>query len=94
MAKPGPNWDDPPGRDDAPEPSIELARAQGVAPERLSVIDTIRWLIGTEGDGDIGVLVVNPARVEPRVVKRRPKPYYRMTIPRSELRKKSPMKGF
>lgn len=73
------------------------ARAQGVAPERISVIDTIRWLIGTEGDGDVSVLKVNPARpgrVEPRVVKRRPRQYYRMKIPRSKLRKKLPMKGF
>jgi hypothetical protein len=77
--------------------TTEAARVQGVAPERISVIDTIRWLIGTEGGGDVGVLVVNPARpgrVEPRVVKRRPKQYSRMTIPRSELRKKLPMKGF
>jgi hypothetical protein len=46
---------------------------------------------------EVSVLKVNPARpgrVEPRVVKRRPKQYYRMTIPRSELRKKLPMKGF
>jgi len=77
--------------------TTESAWAQGVAPERISVIDTIRWLIGPEGDGDVTVLKVNPARpgrVEPRVVKRRPKQYYRMTIPRSELRKKLPMKGF
>ena len=77
--------------------TTESARVQGVAPERVSVIDTIRWLIGTEGDGDVTVLIVNPARpgrVEPRVVKRRPKQYYRMTVPRSELRKKLPMKGF
>jgi hypothetical protein len=77
--------------------TTESARAQGVAPERISVIDTIRWLIGTEGDGDLRVLVVNPARpgrVEPRVVKRRPKQYSRMTEPRSELRKKLLMKGF
>ena len=43
------------------------------------------------------MLVVNPVRpgvVEARVVKRRPKPYYRMTEPRAELRKKLPMKGF
>ena len=78
--------------------TTESAWAQGVAPERISVIDTIRWLIGTkEEGGDVTELVVNPARpgrVEPRVVKRRPKQYYRMTIPRSELRKKLPMKGF
>jgi hypothetical protein len=77
--------------------TTESARVQGVAPERVSVIDTIRWLIGTEGDGDVAVLKVNPTRpgrFEPRVVKRRPKQYYRMTKPRSELRKKLPMKGF
>src|SRR5262245_35294859 len=69
--------------------TAESARVQGVAPERVSVIDTIRWLIGTEEEGgDVSKLVVNPARpgrVEPRVVKRRPKQYYRMTEPRSEL---------
>jgi hypothetical protein len=73
------------------------ARAKGVAPERISVIDTIRWLTGIEEAGDVTVLVVNPlrpGRVEPRVVKRRPKQYYRMTKPRSELRKMLPMKGF
>lgn len=78
--------------------TTESARVQGVAPERISVIDTIRWLIGTEEEGgDVAKLVVNPSRpgrVEPRVVKRRPKQYYRMTKPRSELRKKLPMKGF
>jgi hypothetical protein len=76
--------------------TTESARAQGVAPERVSVVDAIRWLIGTEGDGDVRVLVINPkrpGRVEPRVVKRRPKQYLRMTEPRSVLRKKLPMKG-
>jgi hypothetical protein len=77
--------------------TTESARAQEVAPERISVIDTIRWLIGVEGEGDVTVLVVNPVRpgrVEPRVVKRRPKQYRRLTEPRAELRKKLPMEGF
>jgi hypothetical protein len=77
--------------------TTESARAQGVAPERISVIDTIRWLTGVEDAGDVTVLVVNPVRpgrVEPRVVKRRPKQYRRLTEPRAELRKKLPMKGF
>ena len=41
------------------------------------------------------VLLVNPVRpgrVEPRVVKRRPKQYYRLTRPRAELRKLLPIK--
>jgi hypothetical protein len=75
---------------------VESARLRGVAPDRVSLIDTLRWLIGVE-DADASVLVVNPSRrgrVEPRVVKRRPKQYMRMTKPRAELRKQLPMKNF
>ena len=75
---------------------VRSAQVQGVAPERISLIDTIRWLIGVEGNGDdVSVLAVNPSRpgrVEPRVVKRRPKQYHRMTKPRSVLRKSLPAK--
>jgi hypothetical protein len=75
---------------------VRSAQVQGVAPERISLIDTIRWLIGVEGNGDdLSVLTVNPSRpgrVEPRVVKRRPKQYHRMTKPRSVLRKSLPAK--
>jgi hypothetical protein len=55
------------------------------------VIDTIRWLIGTEGDGDVAVLKVDPVRrgrVEPRVVKRRPKAYPRMQEPRTAFKER------
>jgi hypothetical protein len=68
----------------------DSARSQGVAPERVSLLDTMRWLIGPEGDGDVSELLVNPdrpGRFEPRVVKRRPKQYPLMTRPRAELRK-------
>jgi len=68
---------------------VESGRLQGVAPERVSLVDTARWLIG-DGDEDESVLRVNPARrgrVEPRVKKRRPKQYPLMTKPRSGLRK-------
>jgi hypothetical protein len=76
---------------------VESAKVQGVEPDRISLIDTVRWLIGKEGDEDLSVLVVNPSRrgrVEPRVVKRRPKQYMRLTKPRADLRKQLPMKGF
>jgi hypothetical protein len=76
---------------------VESARVQGVDPDRISLVDTVRWLIGSEGGDDLSVLVVNPkrpGRVEPRVVKRRPKQYMRMTKPRSVLRNQLPMKGF
>ena len=68
----------------------EAARLQGVAPERVSLLDTVRRLIGAEGEGDLSNLLVNPdrpVRFEPRVVKRRPKQYPLLTRPRAELRK-------
>jgi hypothetical protein len=74
----------------------ESARLRGIAPERLGLVDAVRWLIGVEGS-DLTVLVVNPSRrgrVEPRVVKRRPKQYMRLTEPRSSLRKQLPKKYF
>jgi hypothetical protein len=67
----------------------ESAAAQGVAAERISLVDTVRWLIGEE-DAAVAALLVNPARpgrFEPRVVKRRPKQYRLMNRPRAELRK-------
>jgi hypothetical protein len=76
---------------------VEAARARGVAPERVSLVDAVRWLTGAEGGEDASVLLINPSRpgrVEPRVVKRRPKQYYRMTKPRAELRKELPNKNF
>jgi hypothetical protein len=75
---------------------VESARLQGVAADRVSLVDAVRWLIGVE-EADVSVLVVNPSRpgrVEPRVVKRRPKQYMRMTEPRPDLRKQLPKKGF
>ena len=74
---------------------VESARLQGVAPDRISLVDTLRWLIGVE-EADVSVLVVNPrrpGRVDPRVVKHRPKQYMSMTKPRDELRKLLPQPG-
>ena len=76
---------------------LESARMRGTDPDRIGLIDAVRWLIGLEGTECGAVLVINPSRrgrVEPRVVKRRPKQYMRMTKPRSELRKQLPMKYF
>ena len=75
----------------------ESARRQGAAPERVSLADAVRWLGGSDGGEDASVLLINPSRpgrVEPRVVKRRPKKYYRMTKPRADLRKELPNKRF
>lgn len=74
----------------------EAARLRGIPPERVSLVDAVRWLIGVE-EADASVLAVNPSRrgrVEPRAVKRRPKRYRRMAQPRATLRKRLPMKDF
>jgi len=57
---------------------------------RLSHIDAFRWLASANEGEALPKIVVNPDRpdrVEPRVVKRRPKEYDRMTRPRAELRR-------
>ena len=67
------------------------ARRQSLPIVRLSFIDAVRWLRSAKQGSALCKLVVNPDRpnrVEPRVVKRRPKNYYRMTRPRAELRRR------
>jgi hypothetical protein len=69
---------------------VEAARRQGVAVERISFIDALRWLLDAEPGDELLPLKINPdrpGRVEPRVRKRRPKQFPLMKIPRSELRK-------
>lgn len=69
---------------------LEASRRQKVPVERISFVDALRWLRTAQPGTPLPQLVVNPHRpnrTEPRVVKRRPKPYGRMTKPRSQLRK-------
>jgi hypothetical protein len=71
--------------------ACEAATARGVAADRVSVTDAVRWLVGAEGDADLSVILINPSRtgrVEPRVRKRRPKQYPLMKKPRAVLRKR------
>lgn len=67
---------------------LEAAQRQGVATDRISFVDALRWLVAT-GNGSplrqIRLLPVRPDRHEPRVRKRRPKNYPFMTKPRAEL---------
>ena len=66
------------------------ARRQHVSVDRISFIDALRWLASAQADEPLPALVVNPHRpyrYEPRVRKRRPKPYPLMTKPRHVLRK-------
>ena len=69
---------------------LEASRRQGVALDRISFIDALRWLATARPGADLPDLVINPHRpnrAEPRVVKRRPKSYSLMTKPRDTLRK-------
>ena len=69
---------------------LEASRRQQVPLERISFIDALRWLRDAGPDTPLTPLVVNPVRpnrLEPRVIKRRPKEYDRMNKPRPELRK-------
>ena len=70
---------------------LEAARRQEQDVERVSFVDALRWLANSDGDEDLPGLVVNPdrpGRVEPQVVKRRPKKYMWMTRTRAEWRKR------
>ena len=69
---------------------LEAASTQEVDPDRVSFVDVLRWMRqGCPGD-TLPQFIVNPrreGRVEPRCVKRRPKPFPLMMKPRRELRK-------
>ena len=63
---------------------LEASRRQGVPVDRISFVDALRWLTEARPGAALPKLVVNPDRadrVEPRVRKRRPKPYPLMTKP-------------
>ena len=69
---------------------LEASRRQGVTPDRVSFIDALRWLAAARPNSDLPALVVNPLRsnrIEPRVVKRRPKSHKLMMQPRDMMRK-------
>ena len=75
---------------------MESARLQGVEPDRISLIDAIRWMTDPDSQGNAPILVINPdrpGRYQPRVRKRRPKEYPLMQRPREEYRKELLDKG-
>jgi hypothetical protein len=70
---------------------LKAADQQRVPVERISFVDAVRWLAAAvAGDAPLKLRVNpdRPDRVEPRVVKRRPKGYSRMIRPRAVLRKR------
>jgi hypothetical protein len=75
---------------------LQAALRQGVAPERISFIDAVRWLLSAGPDTALADLIVNPlrpARHEPRVRKDRNRSYPLMTRPRQKLRNELKNKG-
>lgn len=69
---------------------LEAAGRQKVPVQRISFIDALRWLRAASPGDRLPRLVVNPHRpnrLEPRVIKRRPKSYRLMTKPRCQLKK-------
>jgi hypothetical protein len=76
---------------------VQAAARQGVEVSRISFIDALRDLReccrppAKTGPIDLVVNPIRPGRWNPRVVKRRPKPFDRMNRPRSEYREPSPL---
>lgn len=69
---------------------VQASRRQGVAPDRISFVDALRWLRHAKPGEELPRLIINPerpSRMEPRVKKRRGKPYKLLTKPREKLRK-------
>jgi hypothetical protein len=67
----------------------QSARLQHIGVEQISCVDALRWLSAPGTGLPLGALIVNPRRphrVEPRVKKRRPKPFPLMMKPRQQLR--------
>ena len=67
----------------------EAAKRQGVSVERISFIDALRALAHADLDAPFPTLIVNPERPnrrEPRLIKRRPKPFHYLKEPRANYR--------
>jgi len=68
---------------------MEAAHRQQTTPDRISFVDTVRWLLSAEVGEDLADLVVNPKRLdrhEPRVIKDLQDTYRKMTRSRKYLR--------
>ncbi len=67
----------------------QSATLQPLGVERISCVAALRWLGAPSTGIPLGALIVNPIRrrhVEPRVKKRRPKPFPLMLTPRQARR--------
>jgi hypothetical protein len=67
---------------------LQAARRQKTTPDRISFIDTVRWMLSAQPGEALPNLIVNPMRPnrhEPRVVKDRHDSYPYLNRPRSQL---------
>jgi hypothetical protein len=71
---------------------VRASVRQGVTPDRISFVDTVRWLLSAAAPGqDVPNLVINPQRPdrhEPRVIKDLQDTYRKMTLPRAQMRRR------
>ena len=68
---------------------LQAANQHSVSPNQISFTDALRWLASiTMASSEASILLIHirPNRFEPRVLKRRGKPYPYMIKPRSELK--------
>lgn len=69
---------------------LEAATRQNVTPDRISFIDTVRWLLSAAPGDELPTLLVNPRRRdrhEPRVIKDLQDTYRKMTRSRAYLKR-------
>jgi hypothetical protein len=70
---------------------VSAAKRQKVAVSRISFASALHWMrCAREGESlpRLAIVPYRPNRMEPRVIKRRPKPYDLMTRPRKKMREK------
>ena len=70
---------------------VRAARRQHTTPDRISFIDALRWLLAATAGEEVATLVINPKREgrhEPRVIKDLQDTYRKMTLPRSQMRRR------
>jgi hypothetical protein len=70
---------------------VRAAARQHTTPDRISFVDAVRWILSAAPGEELPGLVVNAKREgrdEPRVVKDLQDTYRKMTLPRSQMRRR------
>ena len=70
---------------------VRAADRQRTTPDRVSFLDAVRWVLSAGPGEELADLVLNPRRAgrhEPRVIKDLQDTYRKMTLPRSQMRRR------